>query len=170
MLGRILNNYVPMKKRQKEIPGSIVKVAFDKKYHIYARVLNYGDLAFYDRRFDYDATDLEAVIRCPIIFKSIVNEGGVKHGRWPIIGLLPLEGKLQESKYCLGRYNADSCNTYINGVVHHNVPLANCKGMDDGGVWSPELIEERIRDFYNGTPNYWVERYAQLWTKSDTSN
>jgi hypothetical protein len=159
-----------MKKKQKEVPGSIVKVVFDEKYHIYARVLNYGDLAFYDHKFDYDEGDLEGIIRYPIIFKSIVNKGGVKYGRWPIIGLLPLENELQESRYCVGMYSVNSCSTYVNGVVTNDVPISACRGMEDGGVWSPELIEERIRDFYNGTPNYWVERYAQFWTKLDTSD
>lgn len=155
-----------MKKRQKEIPGSIVKVAFDEKYHIYARVLNYGGLAFYDCRFNYDETDLETIIHYPIAFKAIVNDGGVKYGRWPIIGLLPLEMALQDSSYYISVDRAvGTCKIYTNGVIIDDVPITACMEMESAAVWSPELIEERIKDHYNGTLNYWAERYPLLRNK-----
>lgn len=148
--------------KQKEKPGSIVIITIDNGYHIYARVLNYGDLAFYDKQYDYTENDLHSIVNQPILFKAIVNEGGVKYGRWRIIGFVPLENDLQESKYYLSMGSDSECGTYINGVVTLHIPKNNCKGMESGAVWDPELIENRIRDHYNGVSNYFGLQHPRL--------
>jgi hypothetical protein len=86
------------KMKQKEIPGAIAKVQIDGEFHTYARVLNSG-VAFYDCRTKIDMLDLNEIISLPILFSAMVNDNGIKKGKWPIIGIIPLEENLQNDKY-----------------------------------------------------------------------
>ena len=89
------------RKRQKEIPGGIVKIPFDDGWHTYGRILNYGDLAIYDLKTQEDITDLDYIISRPILFKCIVNDNGVKRGKYPIIGIIALETSLEKLELAL---------------------------------------------------------------------
>lgn len=143
-----------MAKKQKEIPGGIVKIKFDPPYHTYGRILNYGDVALYDYKTDLDITDLNEIVSRPIIYKMIVNEGGVKYGRWPIIGVVPLEKELRTSKYYLEEVGRpDLCKIIENGNITYNVPKVEGIGLEVGAVWDPMHVEEFLRDHYAGREN-----------------
>jgi len=143
-----------MAKKQKEIPGGIIKIVFDEPYHTYGRILNYGDIALYDFKTDRDITDLNEIVRHPIIYKLIVNEGGVKYGKWPIIGSLPLEDNLKNSKYYLEEIGRpDLCKIIENGVITYNLPKEEGIGLEVGAVWDPLHVEEFLRDYYAGREN-----------------
>jgi hypothetical protein len=143
-----------MAKRQKEIPGGIVRISFDEGYHTYGRILNYCDIALYDYKTDKEVEDLHEIITHPIIYKMMVNEGGVKYGRWPIIGVVTLEKELMNSKYYLeeiGRPNL--CKIMENGELRYNVPSAEGIGLEVGAIWDPMHVEEFLRDYYAGREN-----------------
>jgi len=143
-----------MTKKQKEIPGGIVKINFDEPYHTYGRILNYGDVALYNYKTDQEITDLNEIVKRPIIYKMIVNEGGVKYGRWPIIGVVPLEKELQNSKYYLEEIGRpDLCKIIENGNIKYNVPKDEGVGLEVGAVWDPMQVEEFLRDYYAGREN-----------------
>jgi hypothetical protein len=143
-----------MAKKQKETPGGVVKIVFDGEYHTYGRILNYGDVALYDYKTNRDVVDLEEIVTHPIIYKMIVNEGGVKYGRWPIVGVIPLEKELQTSKYYLGEIGRpDLCKIIENGVITFNLPKSEGIGLEIGAVWDPIHVEEFLRDYYAGREN-----------------
>lgn len=143
-----------MAKRQKEIPGGIVKIIFDEPYYTYGRILKYGDVALYDCKTDHDIPDLQEIVNHPIIYKMMVNEGGVKYGRWPIIGILPLEESLQNTKYYLEDFGRpDFIKIIENGVIRFNVPKDEGIGLEVGTIWSPIHVEEFLKDYYAGKEN-----------------
>lgn len=141
-------------KKQKEIPGGIIKINFEESYHTYGRILNYGDIALYDSKTDQEIEDLNEILRHPIIYRMIVNERAVKYGRWPIIGVVPLEKELQNSKYYLEEIgHPDLCKIIENGEVRYNVPKTEGAGLEVGAVWDAVHVEEFLRDFYAGREN-----------------
>ncbi|PJJ80286.1 Imm26 family immunity protein [Mucilaginibacter auburnensis] len=143
-----------MKKKQKEIPGGIVKIQFDTLFHTYGRILNYGDVALYDKKADKDINDLEEIIRSPIIYKMIVNIGAIERGRWPIIGIIPLEKELQNSKYYLEEIgHPDLCKIKTNGNTIYNRPKEEAAGLEVGAIWDALHVEEFLRDHYAGREN-----------------
>lgn len=139
------------RKRQKEIPGGIVKIPFDDGWHTYGRILNYGDLAFYDLKTQEDITDLDYIISRPILFKCIVNHNGVKKGNFPIIGIIPLEASLENSKYYLSPpVGSDEYGIYENGNLRKANSVEECIGLPVAGVWDPDNLSQRLRDHYAG--------------------
>jgi len=136
-------------RNNKEISGGIIKIIFDFPYHTYGRILNYGDIAFYDFKTKQDGWPSQEIIKSPILFRSIVNIGGVKVGRWPILDAIPLEENLAHSKYWLPEFgHHDFCKIFEDGKVRFMVPLKEAEGLNEGSIWSPEQIEERLRDYY----------------------
>lgn len=143
-----------MTKKQKEIPGGIVKIKFDESYHTYGRILKYHDVALYDCKTVQEITDLIEIVKRPIIYKMIVNVDGVKYGRWPIIGVMQLEKQLQNSKYYLEEIGRpDLCKIIENGEIRYNVPKHEGIGLEVGAVWDPTHVEEFLRDYYAGREN-----------------
>lgn len=141
-------------KKQKETPGGIVKIKFDELYHTYGRILNYGDVALYDYKTDQEITDLNQIIKHPIIYKMIVNDNAVKNGRWPIIGVVSLEEELKNTKYYLEDFGRpDFCKIIENGNIRYNVPKAEGIGLEVGAVWDPTHVEEFLRDHFAGREN-----------------
>ena len=141
-------------KKQKEISGGIVKIKFNESCHTYGRILNYGDVALYDYKTNHEITDLVEIIKRPIIYKMIVNDAAVKHGRWPIIGVVPLEEELKNTKYYLEEIGRpDLCKIIENGKIRFNVPKAEGIGLEVGAVWDPIHVEEFLRDHYAGREN-----------------
>lgn len=159
------------KMKQKKIPGAIAKVQIDGEYHTYARVLNSG-VAFYDCRTRIDMLDLNEIISLPILFSAMVNDNGIKKGKWPIIGIIPLEEKLQNDKY----YDTEIMSPEI-FRIHENgyfrvATKDECAGLDVAGVWDPIHIEQRLQDYYQGIENLFVKRLDVLgnYKKRDLGN
>lgn len=149
-------------KRQKEIPGAIVKVPFDGEYHTYARVLNYGDLAFYDCKTKEDIGNLKDVTSKPILFKCIVNINGVQRGKYPIIGEVPLEDTLKDSKYYLAPpVGSNQYRISANGGIR-NASREECVGLEPGIIWDPVHIDVRLTDHYAGRENQMLKTMDTL--------
>ena len=146
------------RKRQKEIPGGIVKIPFDDGWHTYGRILNYGDLAIYDLKTQEDITDLDYIISRPILFKCIVNDNGVKGGKYPIIGIIALETSLENSKYYFGPTPGnEDYGIYENGNLRKAISKEECIGLPVGAVWDPDHISERLKDHYSGVEDKFMK-------------
>lgn len=84
------------KKYKKHVEGDIVKVNFTEGYHTYARMLHYGDYAFYDCRTpNSESKSLNEIIQSKILFTAHVNDNAFKEDGWEVIGNLPLEKHLK---------------------------------------------------------------------------
>jgi hypothetical protein len=141
-------------KRQKETPGAVLRIAFDGPWHTYGRMLRFGDVAVYDCRSTEERTDLQAIVASPILFKGIVNEGAVKYGAWPVVGLLPLEPALRHSSYFLEEIgDPHSFKRIQNGGFSFGHPRAAIVGLPTGGIWDAVHVAEILRDYYAGREN-----------------
>jgi hypothetical protein len=79
---------------QKRTVGDIVKIPLGDGLHSYARVLPEASLAFYDARSSEDLP-IEEVIRRPVLFIIAVMNHAIKKGRWPVVGHIQLNDRLQ---------------------------------------------------------------------------
>lgn len=144
---------------KKKIPlqvGDIVKIRLSDGEFCFGRVLNEPLMAFYDIKSN-SVPDIGVIISSPILFKIWVMNHAVTSGRWEVIGNKPLDSDLEEvpkffkqdpinKKFCL----------YYDGK---EIPatLKDCKGLERAAVWEPTHVEDRLRDYYDGVSNQWVE-------------
>ncbi len=78
-------------------------------------------------------------------------------GRWLKVGVAPIRRDLSKA---VRRYKQDAISgklfTMVNG---DEVPAtrAQCKKLECAAVWSPEHVEDRLRDHFAGRSNVWLE-------------
>lgn len=144
--------------RKKE--GDVVRVPLPGGRSGYGRVLADPDFAFYALVEDQDPP-LQKIVSSPVLFRVSVMRHAVASGRWPIIGNMPLEAKLQES----ARYFRQDAMTGEFFIFSSDgkkwgeraATFEECRDLECLAVWEPEHVEGRIDDLLAGRPNKWFE-------------
>jgi len=143
------------KKIQLQI-GDVVKINLGKGTYCFGRVLYEPLMVFYDMKTD-TVPDIEDIISSPILFKIWVMNHAVTSGHWEIIGSRPLEPDLEIAPKFFKQdpINKEFC-LYYDGK---EIPATReeCEGLERAAVWEPSHVEDRLRDYYAGIPNQWVE-------------
>jgi hypothetical protein len=144
-------------KRQKRVPGDIVRIDLGDGVHSYARVLSEAQFAIYDCKTERDL-DRETIIASPILFYVAVMDYAVKRGLWTVVGHLPLEDALLSPppRFMQDALNPTSFSIYENGSIRP-AKRAECEDLERAAVWDPNHVIDRIRDHYAGVSNKWVE-------------
>jgi len=141
--------------------GDVVCIDLANGLNAFARVL-YGPLiAFYDI-VDESIPGLTAITSSTVLFKLPVMVDALESGRWPIVGSKRLEEGLLKP---VAMFKQDALNKSLSLYIehpdgNHEERLATweeCEGLERAAVWSPEHIEDRLRDQFAGLKNQWVE-------------
>ncbi len=144
---------------KKKIPlqmGDIVKINLGDSSFCFARVLVEPLIAFYDMK-SIVVPEIMTIIASPILFKVWVMNDSVTSGRWPIIGSLPVDANLKIApKFFKQDPITKTFSIYYRGQ-ETPATRAECEKLERAAVWNPEHIEDRLRDYYSGVPNQWVE-------------
>lgn len=149
-------NRKPKGKLAKRTVGDIVKIPLGDGTHAYARVLSEASFAFYDSRGTEDLPT-DRVIDLPVLFIVAVMNHAIKKKRWPIVGHVSLDCRLrQPPRFIQDPFDKNSFSIYENGQIRR-ATRQQCIGLEREAVWEPENVESRIRDYYAGLSNKWVE-------------
>lgn len=140
------------KKKVKINPGDIIQIPFEDDY-VYARVLNYGDFAYYDYRCKEELKDFNELLESPILLKGITNERGLMEGVWKVIGNVTLENSLQNSVYYLTDVVDPNSFRIVENREIRPAKREECIGLPIGCIWDPIHIEQRFKDHYEGNEN-----------------
>lgn len=144
-------------KRQKRVPGDVVRVDLGSGIHTYARVLNEAQFAIYDCKTEQEL-GVDAIVASRILFFVAVMDYAVERGMWMVVGHVPLEGALLSPppRFMQDALNPALFSIYENGNIR-KASRSECEGLERAAVWDPEHVCDRIRDYYAGTANKWVE-------------
>lgn len=143
-------------RRQRRQLGGVVAIPLDENEFAFGRILAKPLIAFYDFKTD-QVPPIQDVLQKPILFKIWVMSSAITRGRWPIVGISPLEDKLLESPYF---FKSDpiskELSIYRDGK---EVPATyeECVGLECAAVWSAHHVEDRLRDHFKGGKNMWAE-------------
>jgi hypothetical protein len=143
--------------RQQRRIGDIYRIDLGDSTHCYAMALAEASFAFFDFRTS-DDHEVNEIRDMPVLFKIAVMKHAVTRGRWKRVGHVSLSdaearppAKFIRDRLCRGKYQI-----YENGQIR-NATREECEGLEAAAVWEPEHVEDRLRDFYAGRPNKWVE-------------
>lgn len=159
-------------KRQKYIEGAILKIQFTPSTHTYARLLRSPILAFYDSISTVDIP-IESIITRPVLFKIAVMRKAITSGRWSQIGVVPLDASLLVPPTFFRQDGLNPNKLFLHTAgIERPATREECVHLERAAVWEAEHVEERLRDYYAGRPNRWVEslRLKDLQTKSDVES
>lgn len=139
-------------------PGNIAKIDLKDGTFAFAILLDEPLMAFYDMKA-ISVPSIETIIASPILFKVWVMNDAVTSGRWPIVGKVHLDTKLREApKFFKQDPVTKALSIYYQGV-ETPATRAECEKLECAAVWSAEHIEDRLRDYFAGVPNQWVESF-----------
>ncbi len=142
--------------RKKKL-GDVVRIDIGHERRFHAVALTHPLFAFLDGGFEPEEP-VDDVRDRAVIFKLWVMDSAVKSGRWPVVGkvdpstLSALDGAMF--------FRQDQ----ISGKISAHDAITNCElslsfeeadRLECAAVWSPEHVEDRLRDHLNGIPNKW---------------
>ena len=145
--------------RQRRKLGGVVKIDLGDGYHNYARILQEPLFAFYEGASRNDIP-IDEIVKKPILFQVWVMNRSISTGRWRILGVIPLDGRLENAEarfFNQDLLDASRCSIVSTGSTEKECSCSECVGLEAAAVWAPEHVEDRLRDHYRGVPNKWVE-------------
>ena len=149
-------------KRQRITEGAILEIKIENEYYVYAQILkNKLGYAFFDFRSNQRLVELDVLLKCKILFILMVYNDIITEGIWRKVGVLPIRQDLlvQPFKFIQDYDKPDNFELYNpnNGdIIKAN--KAECIGLERASVWEAKHVEDRIRDYYLGAKNIWVEQ------------
>ena len=154
--------------KQRITEGAILEINIDNQYYVYAQILTKGlGYAFFDFKSEKKLKDLNLLQKANILFIIMVYNDIITKGVWVKVGKLPIRNDLlvQPMKYIQDNHNPNSFELYNpNTGEITKATREECEGLEYAAVWEANHVEDRIRDYYLGVPNLWVE---QLKIKSN---
>lgn len=147
------------------VPGSVVSVDLGDGAVAFARVLLPPLFEFFElSAAPCDQVDIGSVVRSGVLFRIDVMNAVVESGRWPVIGVVPLSADEVARREVFFKQNAISgaFSLYSEDRVTKQVfsqpaTFEECEGLERAAVWDASHVEDRLRDYFSGRPNKWVE-------------
>lgn len=145
-----------MAKRVRRRIGDILAIQLSDGNYSFARVLAEPLVSFYDRLSD-QILPSEEILSLSVAFTIWVENSVITSGRWPIIGHHSIDNELaKEPKFFKVDSISGKISIYENGV-EKAASDSEIDGLECAAVWGATHVEDRLRDYYEGVPNRWVE-------------
>jgi hypothetical protein len=144
-------------KRQQRTVGAVLAVPLGDGTNCYALTLPEADFAFFELR-SADVQNPEALFSKAMLFRVAVHRSAWSTGRWPKVFTVEVPSTLlaPQPKFMQNAIQRDQFQIYLGGSIR-SASRAECEGLERCAVWEPEHVEDRLRDYYAGIPNKWVE-------------
>lgn len=152
---------MPSRKRLR--PGAVVSIDLgDGEGVAFGRVLRPPLIEFFDdRAADAADVDISVIAEGPVAFRVWVMDRAVRSARWPVIGDVPLSPDEESAVHWFFRQDVISHHLFRYrsepddpaGCVEVPASFEECIELECAAVWSPEHIEDRLRDHFAGRPN-----------------
>jgi len=144
-------------KGQRRTVGSILAVPLGDGTFCFAITLPEADFGFFDARLTEPVLSPDLLSK-PILFRVAVHKSAYNKGRWLKVGTLEVPSELLKAvpTFIQDKLNPEQFEIYLGGDIHP-ATREQCEGLERAAVWDPEHIEDRLRDYYAGVPNVWVE-------------
>lgn len=143
-------------KKNPLVVGDVIKINLKNGLYCFGQVLNEPLMVFYEIQ-STTIPKIGDIVSSPVLFKICVMNYAVTSGRWEVIGNSPLDSKLMtEPKF----FNQDAISKeFCIYFKDKEIPATReeCEGLERAAVWDPSHVEDRLRDYYAGVPNQWVE-------------
>lgn len=143
-------------KKIKRNIGDVLIIDLGDGEFSFARVLNEPIIGFYDIKYG-EIPSIENIIKSKIIFKICVMNSAVTSGRWKVIGNEKLDSDLQQVVPFFREDALTKALFIYKNDKEYPASKSDCESLERAAVWNPEHVEDRLRDYFNGVPNKWVE-------------
>ncbi|MFV5583298.1 Imm26 family immunity protein [Acinetobacter oleivorans] len=145
-------------KKQKFSIGALLQIDLKNGQYAFGRVVNKEETLFYDFFTDNISNlNFAKIYSAKELFRVSVMKYAITSGLWVVIDIKPIEADLAlPNKYFMQDMITKEFSVYHQGNI---IPATyeDIKGLECAAVWEPEHVEDRLRDYFAGVPNVWVE-------------
>jgi len=145
-------------KKQKFSIGALLQIDLKNGQYAFGRVVNKEETLFYDFFTDNISNlNFAEIYSAKELFRVSVMKYAITSGLWVVIDNKPIEADLAlPNKYFMQDMITKEFSVYHQGNI---IPATyeDIKGLECAAVWEPEHVEDRLRDYFSGVPNVWVE-------------
>lgn len=144
--------------RQRHTPGSIIEIGIEGQYYVYAQLLEHVSIAVLDYRSNEHLQDMSVLNTANVLFIVGIYGDVVTKGHWLKVGKLPIREELQTLPLEFIYDTIGHSFKHYNPNTGEITPSTReeCRGLECAAVWDSNHVEDRIRDYYAGVPNVWV--------------
>ena len=139
--------------------GQVLRIPLEEGVYGYGQVATDVDHIFFDYKGDGQNTNIEEVLKSPVIFKVTVDKYVVNKGYWEVIGIYPVNPEYQ---ICKDSFSYDPFNKRytIWRMGQGQIPATKeeIMGLERMASYGHGAVEQRLRDHFAGRPNYYVEK------------
>jgi hypothetical protein len=142
-----------MVRGRKQNRGDIVRIDIGNGKQFHAVALTHPLFAFLDGVFEREEPVQDVRDRA-VLFKLWVMDSAAKSGRWPIVGKvdLPTVSALDGAVFFKQDRTSGKLSAYD---AESQLSFEEADRLECAAVWSPEHVEDRLRDHLNGVSNKW---------------
>lgn len=144
--------------KQRINEGAIVKIPLGGMVS-YGQIVSKSEIAFFDGQYEDNSHENQGGVHDnEILFIVAVMNNVIKSGRWKIVGRELLREALKTSR---DYFIQDKQKIFIYNSVTGKIRPGSkeeAEGLECAAAWDGAHVEDRLRDYYAGRPNVWVEQ------------
>lgn len=147
--------------KQRITEGAILEISIDEQYYVYAQILGKAGYAFFDFISEKRLQDFDVLQNTDVLFILSVYNDVVTKGKWLKVGKLPIRENLQTQplQFIQDIQNPKNFELYNpNTGEITKATREQCVRLECAAVWEANHVVDRIKDYYLGQPNIWVEQ------------
>lgn len=148
--------------RDKKVrPGDVISIDLAPGVRFYAQALQSPLYRFFD--VSQPEASLEDIAGAREIFSVWVSDKAIDRPNWKIIGNIALDicscvspwfYKIDKLNGNITKYRTDK--NIDKGYEEFPIDIEEAKRLEAAAVWSGNHIEDRLKDWLNGSENKWV--------------
>ncbi len=140
--------------------GQVYRIPLEEGVYGYGQAVTEVDHAFFDYKDNGQNTNIDEVLKAPVLFKLTVDRYVIAQEYWEIIGKFPVNPEYQEYTECFS-YNSFNKRYEIWRMGQGRIPATweEIKDLECMASWGHTHVEQRLRDHFAGRPNFTVEYF-----------
>ena len=157
-----------MMKKQRLTKGGILEIPINNgEYYVYAQILKYKQIAFFDYQCRLRLTNFEILNQCEILFVLEVWERIIREGIWLKVGALPIRENLSIPPNQYG-YIWQFNKFFIRDIILNKTIYCNKEDVEGlemwrGCPWTEYEVEDRIMAHYKKEKCKSLARHYRIW-------
>lgn len=148
-------------KAKKDNIGNIIKIKLDENTSGVARVIGDSFIEFYDILLADAQSDINLTMldNSKVIFTLSVHKSWVKNPGWELTGTDTDNIPRPPRQFMQNIANANDIKIVdpSGGIIPTTKEEVLSEGLERVAVWEVNHIEDRLRDYFAGKPNIWLE-------------
>ena len=147
--------------RQRITEGAILEIKIEGQYYVYAQIVSEADCAFFNYKSTVKLKDFSVLENANVLFIIAVYDDVITQGKWLKVGKSNIREDLKNKpmKFIQDPINQNNFELYNpNTGEISKATKEQCIGLECAAVWEANHVEDRIRDYYLGIPNIWLEQ------------